>query len=224
MAVTSKSKDVWLLGKTITRFDSDLPSINQVLQRFLHLHKVENKTIPDACRVVSKEVLQLWSHNKLDTIKDYHVINKIKKCYAEYLNFKKRLNVHTETEMKKRNVFIDKINLLFDVGLKNMAENITDEKSYKFYLSKKQSQRQTKVVIPSVNFVKNAKLSSKKKLLQKTNSQPVKPGLMSNEREYLTSSDEESSSEVDEYVPPSKKNKCNTPRMNIQIRKYCFLL
>ena len=105
-----------------------------VLKRFFYGHKIENKSINDSANAAAYEVMKIWKNENVDLIKMKNVSKKIKTLYLSWKNLKKNKNKKSETEITKRNRFIDELSLLFEITRK--TQRIENKKSRKYLNSK----------------------------------------------------------------------------------------
>ena len=111
------SRGVWLIGGTIDAITgSKLPSNQQVLQRFFHLHKIEQQTISVSATETMKEVLQFWYKARIPVRKDCHIITKIKDLHLKWTKIKKNAYRRTDTQKEKEQQFTDSLTDLFDIA------------------------------------------------------------------------------------------------------------
>lgn len=113
-----KDRDsIWLVGGTLeTITGSKLPSNQQVLQRFMHLHKVESQTISASATAVMKEVVQFWDKARIPIRQDFHIIAKVKNLHSAWIGIKKNASRRTDTQKEKERQFTESFHDLFDIA------------------------------------------------------------------------------------------------------------
>lgn len=219
---------LWLLGKSIGRtLESELPSQNTILRRFLHFHQIENINV--SASKVTEEIKKIWAENKIPSIQKQNIINKVKKLHLEWVKLKKNINLTSETENKKRKIFIDKINFLFDVGYADTIERVNDDEALELYLSVKHGMRNNTVNLS--DFKSSSEGNSSAHIKIKVN-QVMKNSkkIVENERKEEEIDLSDSQSEIDDssddlYVPERRKlklrNSDSNPEVNINSKEIC---
>jgi hypothetical protein len=110
-------RGIWLVGGTlVTITGSKLPSNQQVLQHFFHLHKVESQTISASATATMKEVAQFWDKARIPIRKDCHIIAKIKDLHLAWIGIKKNASRRTDTQKEKERQFTENLQDLFDIA------------------------------------------------------------------------------------------------------------
>lgn len=112
-----KDRGIWLVGGTLaTIAGSKLPSNQQVLQRFFHLHKEESQTILVSATTTMREIVQFWDKAHIPVRKDCHIISKIKDLHSSWIRIKKNASRRTETQKEKECQFKERLQDLFDIA------------------------------------------------------------------------------------------------------------
>lgn len=112
-----KDRGIWLVGGTVEKITgSKLPSNQQVLQRFFHLHKTESQTITASATVTMKEVVQFWHKARIPVRKECHIIAKIKDLHSAWIGIRKNASRRTDTQKEKEHQFTESLTDLFDVA------------------------------------------------------------------------------------------------------------
>ena len=77
-SLTRRNTDVWLVGQPVPAIPSrKLPSVQDVLQRFFYLTRLENNTMKAAASVFVHEVIEFWQQAGIPTTADYNVITRV---------------------------------------------------------------------------------------------------------------------------------------------------
>lgn len=116
-STSKKPQGVWLIGgidEAIT--GSKLPSNQQVMSRFFHLHTIDRKTIQKSASETAQEVVKFWEKARIPTRRSYHIINKIKQQHEKWQHLKKAASRRTATQMQNEEEFTTSLNDLFDVA------------------------------------------------------------------------------------------------------------
>ncbi len=112
-----KDRGIWLVGGTVEKITgSKLPSNQQVLQRFFHLHNTESQTISASATATMKEVVQFWYKARIPIRKDCHIIAKIKDLHSAWVGIKKNASRKTDTQKEKERQFTESLPDLFDIA------------------------------------------------------------------------------------------------------------
>jgi len=115
--LSKKDRSIWLIGGTlVTIAGNKLPSNQQMLQHFFHLHKVESQTISASATPTMNEVSQFWNKASIPIRKDCHIIAKIKDLHSAWIAVKKNASRRTETQKEKERQFTESLQDLFDIA------------------------------------------------------------------------------------------------------------
>ena len=117
MSKRTKS-DLFLLGHPPDTFGvSKLPSNREALGLFLKLHFEEKQTIREASTQVIRRAQTIWNGKaRIPTKHEQDSIKKLENLYLRWKNLKKLRNRSTEAEVKKRSLFIEILEDLFDIA------------------------------------------------------------------------------------------------------------
>jgi len=112
-----KDRGIWLVGGTVATITGcKLPSNQQVLQRFFHLHKKESQTVTTSATTTMREVVQFWHKARIPVRKDCHIISKIKDLHSSWIRIKKNASRRTDTQKEKERQFREGLPDLFDIA------------------------------------------------------------------------------------------------------------
>ena len=101
---TRTSKEVWLIGQqqsTIT--GNKLPSRQQTMALFFHLHLNEKMTIRDSTTETARQVLEFWARARIPTRLNKHVIAAVEKLFKDWQKLKKNQNNKAKRSNALRN-------------------------------------------------------------------------------------------------------------------------
>ncbi|KAF0295930.1 hypothetical protein FJT64_006641 [Amphibalanus amphitrite] len=109
---------------------NQLPSLKEVLSRFFHFHNRAKKTVKEAANLVVEEVFLFWEKARISTKEKHHAAKKVINEYELWRALGKHKSRQTPTETKKREEFVTRLDLLFDVAKKDveLTLNMEDRK------------------------------------------------------------------------------------------------
>lgn len=135
-------RGVWLVGGTLeTITGSKLPSNQQVLQRFFHLHNIESLTLSASATATMKEVIQFWDKARIPYRKDCHIIAKIKDLHSTWVGIKKNASRKTDTQKDKEQQFTDSLHDLFDIAHAEALSLIKIQEDREFLMAQREKGR-----------------------------------------------------------------------------------
>ncbi|XP_061636770.1 uncharacterized protein LOC133481415 isoform X3 [Phyllopteryx taeniolatus] len=125
----TKATEVWLIGQPNPHpmMGKQLPSLKEVLSRFFHLHNQEKKTVKEAANLLMEEVFLFWEKAKISTKEKHHAAKKVTNEYDLWRALGKHKSRKSPTERKKREEFVTRLDLLFDVDMKDVELTLNME-------------------------------------------------------------------------------------------------
>ena len=110
--------EVFLLLHPPNKFiGSKLPSNQQALGVFLHLHNVENMTIRDAATDTVRQLQDIWLGKARIPVKpEQHSIKKLESLFKSWKDLKILRNRKTQAQTNKLNYFQESLEDLFDIA------------------------------------------------------------------------------------------------------------
>ena len=91
--LTRKSKEMWLIGREqSTMSGNKLPSKQQTMALFFHLHLSEKMTVRDSATETSRQVLEFWARARIPTQRKQHVVATIEKLFHTWQKLRKNEN------------------------------------------------------------------------------------------------------------------------------------
>ena len=133
---------MWLVGETSEAIrGSKLPSNRQVLSRFYFLHYYEFQTIRESATTTARELLVVWGKARIPVRQEYHVVSKVKEIFSEWQSLLKNKNRFTATENSKRDVFLEKLDELFDVAHTEALNLIKIQEDHDFLIAQREKGR-----------------------------------------------------------------------------------
>ena len=111
------NRGIWLVVGTLTTITGiKLPSNQQVLQRFFHLHKVESQTISASATATMQEVTQFSKKACIPIRKNCHIIATIEDLHLAWIGMKKNASHRTDTQKEKERQFTENLHDFFDIA------------------------------------------------------------------------------------------------------------
>lgn len=114
-----------------------LPTNRQVLKVFFHiLHQVKlSKT--ESAKLVIKEVSIFWEKARIQTREPHHCVAKVVKLYEEWREIQKHAERINEIEKKKRENFIENLDMLFDIARASALDKLRSDEDKQFLLNQR---------------------------------------------------------------------------------------
>jgi len=142
MAVTRRQSKVYLLEEYVEELTGGkLPSLRQVLGRFLHLHLEQKHTIRQASAAVAKETAMFWQKARIPTKDVQNCQTKIEKSFEQWRLLKKNKGRTSSTQSANEKAFVEKLDDLFDLAHENALELITISEDREFLLAQREKGR-----------------------------------------------------------------------------------
>ena len=101
---------------------NQLPSLKEVLSRFFHF-----QTVKEAANLVVEEVFSFWEKARISTKEKHHAAKKVTNDYELWRALGKHKSRQSPTETKKREEFVTRLDLLFDVAMKDVELSLNME-------------------------------------------------------------------------------------------------
>ncbi len=137
-----KDRGIWLVGgtnETIT--GCKLPSNQQVLQHFFHLHNDQSQTISASAEATMEKVIQFWEKARIPVRKNCHIVAKIKDLHSAWISLKKNASRRSNTQMEKERQFTESLPNLFDIAHAEALTMITLPEDRAFLLAQREKGR-----------------------------------------------------------------------------------
>ncbi|KAE9528104.1 hypothetical protein AGLY_012526 [Aphis glycines] len=120
---------------------SKLPSNGDILRRLLFLIRNEKKTVKESSTVITQELLYFWKCARIPTMNDYNITPKIEKEYMNWRALQKGKSRRSQPQIKKEEVFKDRLTDLFDIAHLNALQIIKIDEDKKFLLAQREKGR-----------------------------------------------------------------------------------
>ena len=135
--------DLFLLGHPPDTFGvSKLPSNREALGLFLKLHFEEKQTIREASTQVIRRAQTIWNAKaRIPTKHEQDSIKKLENLFIRWKNLKKLRNRSTEAEVKKRSLFIEVLDDLFDIAHSEAMKMIDLKEDKDFLIAQREKGR-----------------------------------------------------------------------------------
>lgn len=141
METRGRSK-VYLLGAYEAEIlGANLPSNRQALGHFLHLHKVEKRTVRDSSRQAIEAISAFWTKVGIPVRASKHIIEKLEAVFLEWKGLQKHKTRTTLGHKTKENEFIDRLDDLFDIAHADAFTIMTNPADRAFLVSQRQKGR-----------------------------------------------------------------------------------
>lgn len=118
-----------------------LPSNQQVLSVFFYNVRVVNLTTKESAALVIQEVSIFWQKARIPTKRTDHCIDKLLKLYDEWKGLQKNLTRTAGKEKEKRDLFVEKMDDLFDIAHSDALGQMKNEEDKKFLMLQRQKGR-----------------------------------------------------------------------------------
>ena len=144
MASTTRSKNkLWLLDKAPEPdiLGARLPSREQVLLFFAHLHQEQKKTVPVCVAETSLKLQTIWEKARLPTKTEANIRKNIKNLYDKYLTLKKEKNRSTAGAETKRTIWKGDLQDVFDIASADVFERKDVKEEDKNFLKSQREDR-----------------------------------------------------------------------------------
>jgi hypothetical protein len=115
--VLRKDYEVWLVGHIASAITGHkLPSNRQVLAVFFFNLRVVKKNSKESAELAVKETVIFWDKSRIPTRRSDHCVEKLLKLYDEWKNLQKSSKKKSEMAKNCRQLFIDKLDNIFDIA------------------------------------------------------------------------------------------------------------
>lgn len=137
-----KDSVVYLIGHYTSQIvGNKLPSNKQVLHvLFFNMREVK-LSLRESAALTIKEASIFWDKARIPIRKENHCVEKLEKLYAEWRALQKSAKRKSESAKQKEQIFVEKMDDLFDISHANALELITIEEDKQFLISQKQKGR-----------------------------------------------------------------------------------
>jgi hypothetical protein len=114
---TRSSDNVCLIGYPLEHLTgARLPSGRDVMRNFIFYHKSQKLTINDSAQHVYEQLQPFWLKSHLPTRRKDHVIEQIKKLYAEHVDLMKHYSRGNDKDLQNNKEYSEKLDQLFDIS------------------------------------------------------------------------------------------------------------
>lgn len=142
MAQPNKDRGFWMLGGGLEELTGlKLPSLKQVLRRFLQLHVTEKKTIRKSANITAIETMDFWLKAQIPTKRVDNVVTKIEKVHEKWLQLKKDTKKKYKTQPAKEKMFSEQLDDLFDIAHENALNDMKIKEDRDFLLAQREKGR-----------------------------------------------------------------------------------
>lgn len=139
---TRRTSTVYLLGSYQEEIlGAKLPSYRQTFSYFLHLHKVEKKTVRDASRGAIQAILSFWAKAGIPVRAEQHCIQKLETLFTEWKGLQKHKSRPTAGHQVKEDAFVAHLDDLFDIAHSDALTRMTNPEDVAFLCSQRRKGR-----------------------------------------------------------------------------------
>ena len=139
---TRATTSIYLIDSYIPEIlGAKLPSYRQTFGHFLHLHKVEKKTVRDASRQAIRAVSAFWWKAGIPVKAEQHSIQKLESVFYEWKGLQKHKARASETHKTKEQEFISRLDDLFDIAHSDAMSLIKIPQDREFLLRQREKGR-----------------------------------------------------------------------------------
>lgn len=114
---------------------SKLPSRGDCLKVLMYNLRMTKLNLNESAALVTDECLVFWRKARIPTQEPHKCKEKLKKLYEEWRSLSKNMKKKSEYLKKKENVFLNKLDDLFDIAHQNALDQIKIEED-RLFLSK----------------------------------------------------------------------------------------
>lgn len=134
-----KSLELYLIGLPTEKIKSErLPSNKQALKIFFFFHNVKKQTVRSSAKSAIQLISEHYEKFRVPTILTQNAERQLLTLHEKWVSICKNKKRQSETEIKKAEIFAEKLNSCFDITPKNILTLIQDDSVKDFYLSHKQ--------------------------------------------------------------------------------------
>lgn len=128
MPRAQRSKDPLLYPDSSETFlGNRLPSRKELLSVFLFHHVDKKEFVSAAAGFTTIKILDVWKKANIPTSNPSYIKNKVMKFFSDLKTFKKLKNRTTETEVAKRGIFKDSLDVFNVAHTDALASGIPEE-------------------------------------------------------------------------------------------------
>lgn len=168
MAQSGKDRGFWLLGGGLERLTGlKLPSLRQVLLRFLQLHVAEKNSVRKSANIAATETMSFWLKAQIPTQRVDKVINKIEKVHSNWRHLKNESKLKLKCQSAKQKLFSEQLDDLFDIARENALNDLKIKEDRDFLLAQREKGRKGTMGPVDKKFVTRVKERNKKKQQEK---------------------------------------------------------
>lgn len=136
------STSIYLVGHEYSQIlGSKLPSNKQVLCAFFHNHRNIKLSVKDSAKIAVQEASVFWAKAQIPIRQEYHCVQKLVNLHTEWKILLKGRNKDTETQRRKEEEFVDKLDDVFDIAHKNALQLMKNVVDKEFLLSQRKKGR-----------------------------------------------------------------------------------
>lgn len=106
-----------------------LPTVREVMSLFFYQTRLCNSSVKRSVSITIEKVEEKWMHAGIPVLKKKNVIGKLLKIYYTWQNLNKnRKRKNSPAQKKKKALFIEKSEKLFDIARSNVDKDLDDDK------------------------------------------------------------------------------------------------
>lgn len=205
--------ELWLIG--YSRRDpltgNKLPSIGEVLRRFVHFHTAEKQTLVSAANSVIAEVEPFWAKARIPTLTSKSAARKLLAIYSRWQTLQRSRKRSGPTDEAARRAFTKSLGDLFDVAHDNALTLIALQEDRDFLLAQREEGRRGFMAGTDMTLAGVERRSSERAAAEELRRQRERQRAEEAKKEAVqvasSSSSSSSSESSDEHTPPVRKRK-----------------
>ena len=143
-----------------------LPSKEQVLSFFLHLHLNNKKTVRHSATIVVNCVTNFWDQAKIPIIRKDTVVSKVEKLYKHYQSIKRGKSRRFASQKQKESEFVAELPNLFNIASINAPAVMENQENREFLLAQREPGCRGTMGAADHKLAAMQKRSQKRQLLQ----------------------------------------------------------